>query len=402
MRKIANALILLNILAMLLGACSPAHAGTFEPDYDLNGTIDENQLRSYLSRTMKMSNMLSLQRDDFEQHLRMAVNCGAKLLQRTIVLWGEEDRFIAEIHDLQPYIQHAHQLDDQLIFQGTLFEFITSDVEKVAIPAFIFSAFGLPTEERHFNFREMLNMNCYDEEQSEVGVPDLNKLEARMWYYYVATLYIDIGCEAIHLGQLEWTAENDLDKGNTYKLLSMIRAYAREHARRGVMLLDAHTHDLHFGDHLLLDFHSYPLRLKDMGDGFAAIDADFYDSIYNQSGGGITPSGWETESLPYVVVFDHGYSQGSRAANSGPEFVDGFDEITWFSRLPFEERNVMLAYLFKEVQSIDSQAYLSMPGISPVYINHEEYPQSWYFSHDPQEYENGFGQENTIKDLWSQ
>ena len=78
----------------------------------------------------------------------------------------------------------------------------------------------------------------------------------------------------------------------------MIRDYAGEHARCGVVLLDGHTHGIAYGDQLLLDFHSYPLRLKFTSEDNAIIDEHFYDSIYNKSMGGITPSAWETGSLP--------------------------------------------------------------------------------------------------------
>ena len=126
------------------------------------------------------------------------------------------------------------------------------------------------------------------------------------------------------------------------------------------------THGIAYGDQLLLDFHSYPLRLKFTAEENAIIDKHFYDSIYNKSMGGITPNAWETGSLPNVGVFDHGYSLGSRAANTSPQFGDGFDEIIWFSRLPQARRDAMLAYLYSEVRKIDSHGHLSMPGMSLI------------------------------------
>ena len=328
MQKKVASIIILIVVCLLIAANCTGKNSPLSLDFDINGSITEKQLTSYLSRTMKMSNMLSLQRDDFDAHLRLARNSGAKLLQRAVVLWGEEDHFIADLPAVKAYIDRAHALDDQRIFQGTIFEFITSDIEKIPIPATVFTAFGLPVEDRNFIFQDMLNMNCYDPQQSDAGVPDLNRLEARLWYYYIATLYIDIGCEAIHLGQIDWVTENDIDNRKTWELVSIIRDYASEHARRGIVLLDGHTHGIAYGDQLLLDFHSYPLRLKFTAEDNAIIDEHFYDSIYNKSMGGITPSAWETGSLPNVVVFDHGYSLGSRAANTSPQFGDGFDEIT--------------------------------------------------------------------------
>ena len=57
----------------------------------------------------------------------------------------------------------------------------------------------------------------------------------------------------------------------------------------------------------LLDFHSLPLRPKEVADspGKAVLVLGYSDGIYGRSNGGIAPSGWKCEHLPYLVEFDN-------------------------------------------------------------------------------------------------
>ena len=58
---------------------------------------------------------------------------------------------------------------------------------------------------------------------------------------------------------------------------------------------------------LLLDFHSFPLRIMEVPDRpqEAMLKVGFSDGIYGRSKGGITFSGWECEHLPYLVEIDN-------------------------------------------------------------------------------------------------
>lgn len=126
----------------------------------------------------------------------------------------------------------------------------------------------------------------------------------------MATKYIDAGYEAIHWEQVVLMGHNDKDWSHWFNMLGQIREYAKTHARRHFILNDAHGPD---GDYLkdgvhLLDFNSFPLRLWEKEDEPMAVvlpDKVHVNSIYKGSKGGITPSGWECESLPYLVVFDN-------------------------------------------------------------------------------------------------
>lgn len=74
------------------------------------------------------------------------------------------------------------------------------------------------------------------------GIPDLSRQEARLWFYYRATRYIDCGYEALHMGQVHLYTANDKGMEKTTELFGMIREYAKIHGRRHKILMDAHTH----------------------------------------------------------------------------------------------------------------------------------------------------------------
>ena len=85
------------------------------------------------------------------------------------------------------------------------------------------------------------------------GIPDLSRQEARLWFYYRATRYIDCGYEALHMGQVHLYTANDKGMAKTTELFGMImiREYAKIHGRRHKILLDAHTHGVNIRGKLL-------------------------------------------------------------------------------------------------------------------------------------------------------
>ena len=100
------------------------------------------------------------------------------------------------------------------------------------------------------------------------SVPDVSRMETRLWFYYQAASYIDLGCEAIHFGQVEIMNRNDRELSNWSQVLSLVRAYAAKHARRHMVLCDGHVPSggLLKDGMLLLDFHSFPLRIMEVPD----------------------------------------------------------------------------------------------------------------------------------------
>ena len=96
---------------------------------------------------------------------------------------------------------------------------------------------------RNFHYAEMLYpdghfVNHWGDGSS---VPDMSRLETRMWFYFLATSYIDVGIEAIHVGQVGLMDNNDPGHAGWLDMLGRVRAYAHQHARRHLLICDAHT-----------------------------------------------------------------------------------------------------------------------------------------------------------------
>jgi hypothetical protein len=153
---------------------------------------------------------------------------------------------------------------------------------------------------------------------------------------------------------------------------------------------------------LLLDFHSFPLRIEELADQprRGQLRQGFTDAIYGRSRGGIAPSGWRCEHLPYLVEFDN-YGRSRRPGESGMGrfWVWGWDEITWFSQLSNEDRNGWLRYAGQWLRENDPVGHLQMPGIRCLSGAPDR--KRWYFVNSPSAATpDGYGQEQTVRAIW--
>ncbi|HEY6737899.1 MAG TPA: hypothetical protein VI076_03550, partial [Actinopolymorphaceae bacterium] len=202
------------------------------------------------------------------------------------------------------------------------------------------------------------------------SVPDVRRLETRMWFFYRAARYIDAGHESIHFGQVDLTGSADTDHAAWDELLTRVRKYARRRARRGLVLASAHTYGVVRDGRLLLDFHAWPLRPDEViGEPEKAIlrleqDMGNLNGIYRRSKGGLTPSGWRTDALPYLVDFDNygGIGPHPGEADLTSIWTWGYDEIAWFARQSEAYRNAWLRYAWNWVRENDPTGWVMMPG----------------------------------------
>ena len=130
-----------------------------------------------------------------------------------------------------------------------------------------------------------------------------------------------------------------------------------------------------------------------------ALRMGYLDSIYGRSAGGLTPSGWRCEHLPYLVEFDNFEPSGREGENIGGHWIWGYDEISWFAHQSESYRNRFLRYAWNWVRSHDPNGFLQMPGSrclsSPVGRC------NWYFANRrTAKVPCGFNQEDTIRDIW--
>jgi hypothetical protein len=284
---------------------------------------------------------------------------------------------------------------------------ISRDVNNVKIPTWVFKEFDLPAKDRTFSYEGMLNPDGKLVNHWGSGsVPDVTQIETQMWFFYLAGVYMNIGCEALHLGQVRLIGMADPNLKEWSILLTRIRTYAKTHARRHLVLLDAHvpTWGMIVNGVSLLDFNSFPLRIKEMPEKpfEAVLEVDYLDAIFKKSKSCITPSGWSCESLPYLVELDN-YGRGSNAnvADTSSIFVWGWDEISWFSLQDEAYRNQWLEYAHRWIRQTDPNGHLQMP-VNRMISCPNETNGSYRANTQSSSCPIGYSQEETIKKIWTQ
>ncbi len=401
----------------LLLIAGNVHALPGKRDYRFDGKISREVLENYLSRSITMAELYRSP-GNLDDDIRMLKNIGAKFVGRAIYLWGAEARindpkFLAQGQEMAARI---HRNDPDVVLQAAVFEIVTEGVGKVPVPDRVFHEFAQSPETRNFNYSKMLfpDKRFVDQWGRGASVPDICQIETKMWFFFLASSYIDAGIEAIHFGQLELVGTNDPEYRNWADLLQHVRRYAAKSARRHWVICDAHVPKGGpvLDGRLLLDSHAFPLRPKEVADSpqKAILAVGYADAIYGRSHGGIAPSGWKCEHLPYLVEFDNfdgTDTPGQASQMHGPSiFAWGYDEITWFAQQPESYRNEWLRYAWKWLKEHDPIGFLEMPG-SRMLTNGPAIPGEadkripWYFANTkspacPQ----GFSQEETIKAIW--
>src|SRR5439155_20005057 len=154
--------------------------------------------------------------------------------------------------------------------QGCVFEIVTAQVEEVPVPDWAFATLGQPVEKRNFLYADMLYPDGRRQNQwgRNSSVPDVSRPETKLWFYFLSASFIDLGIEAIHFGQAEIMNGNDRGLEHWSQVLSLVRSYAAKHARRHMVVCDAHVPSggLVRDGRLLFDFHSVPPRIRETAD----------------------------------------------------------------------------------------------------------------------------------------
>lgn len=382
-----------------------------------DGKISQEVLNNYLMRAITESEFLSSANyyndgvypypDDDE---RMILNIGAKFIGRSLYSWNHEEYFNDPewLKNAQDKMKKMHDTDPDIIFQAAIFETVSTKVNQISIPDWVFTAFNKTVEKRNFNFDDMKNIKGSGVGQWGVGttIPDITREETRMFFYFMAVKYMEIGIEAIHFGQINLMAMDDINNNYTAwrDLLSKVRDAAKVKARRGTILCDGHipyTANIAVDGNLLLDFGSFPMRIKNVfGDPEKGeLKKQYLDAVYGLTVGGITPSGWSCTHSPYLVEFDnYGISNHPGVAKLD-SFVWGYDEISWFYMQDTQYKNSFLKYAVNYLIKRDPLiGFLEMPGsrvVTTPYLT-TRYRCNTVSDACPI----GGSQESTIKEIW--
>ena len=399
-----------------LGGNSLVGGGNTNRNFKFSGgTISQQVLNNYLVRAITQAEFLAssgFYNDGVyptaEDDERMLLNIGAKFIGRAIYSWGFETHFNNPqwLANAKTKIDKMHQRDPDMIFQACIFEIVTTKVNAIEIPDWVFNAFGKSTVVRNFNMDNMKNEKGIGVNLWGNGtiVPDITREETRMFFYFMAVKYMEAGIEAIHFGQVALMAMNDQTQNYSgwSDILSKVREVAITKARRGTILCDGHVPNIEVAGRLLFDFGSFPLRIREKsGEPEKGEIKKFYqDAIYGTTKGGITPSGWSCEHSPYIVEFDNfGLSNHPGVANLADNFIWGYDEISWFSKQETAYKNSFLREIVDYIGLIDPIGFIEMPG-SRVVTLPDGIPRRYRSNTESQTCPSGQSQETTIKEIW--
>lgn len=133
------------------------------------------------------------------------------------------------------------------------------------------------------------------------------------------------------------------------------------------------------------------------------------DALYKKSKGGITPSGWECESLPYIVEFDNsGHYRPGICGDDGkhpfrPYWPWGWDEVQWFYYSTPEYKAYWLDYAYNWVKETDPVGSLQMPLKIPLETRDENDKRMWYRGNTRSDAcPEGMNVETIIKQVWKE
>ncbi|MFM1944045.1 MAG: hypothetical protein RI897_3027 [Verrucomicrobiota bacterium] len=374
--------------------------------YRFDRTISRGVLENYLARSITMEGLLN-GRGDLGDNIRMLDRLGAKFIGRALCLWGGEERLLENLARARGQAALVLAGDPERVMQACIFEIVTTQVDGVPVPEWAFRGLGLPVEERNFRYGDMLypGGEFVDHWRAGQSVPDISRVETQLYFYFLGASFIDVGCEAIHLGQTELMNRNDRELEHYGRVLELIRGYAARNARRRMVILDSHVPSggLVRDGRLLMDFHSFPLRIKEVAERpqEAVLELGFSDGIYLRSKGGRTFSGWDCDHLPYLVEIDNwGVSRQPGQAGAGSIWIWGYDEITWFAQQDGVYRSNWLHYAHDWVRSTDTNGFLQMPGSRTMRSPLDG--RRWYHANDPSvKVPEGMGDEAAILSVWS-
>jgi hypothetical protein len=377
-------------------------------DYTFDKSISRSTLENYFSRAVTHSGLCSSSADPTTQILdddiRMLRNIGAKFVGRAAFVWDLPRNEEGHFRQTKAAAAKVHKADPEIVLQACVFEAVFPGVAKIPMPAWVFKESGIPVEKRNFDYEAMLYRNgrWAGHWGKRGSVPDMSRLETRLWFYYRCRRYIDCGIEAIHFGQVKIMDDADPGHRHWIDILDRVRAYARKNARRHLVLCDAHTHGEVEDGELLFDFHSFPLRIAERKGKpqEGVLSRKHSNSIYGRSKGGVTPNGWSCKSLPYLVEFDNfGYS-GKGGQSVKGIWVWGYDEISWFAHQDKEYRANWLRYAVDWVKENDPHGYVQMPArrtlAAPLEGNIRIYRANRRSAVCP----GGFDMEQAIREIW--
>ena len=375
------------------------------------GSMSEAVLRRYLSRAVTHQ-PLSIYDPSFDESIRLIKNIGAKFIGRAAHFSWTRHMSLEQVEDYyseaEKSAEKAHLADPELILQAGVFEIIyRRTVESQPIPSWVFEAFGLPVEKRNFNWEEMcfpegfeFAKTCWGDWSSrnfwytEAAWPFIGSIETQMYFYYSICRYIDAGYEAVHLGQAERMCGCRYEFYSGWdRVTTLAREYAKEHARRGIVLFDCHTvfesGGMKIGDRLIVDAIAAGMIPTDDVEEDGVLKCKLFDyeeweqSWLGRSEGGMHPLGFHIDNCLTIIEFDNYGRPGPVGVRNELYTPWGYDDITWFTLQPEWYRNQFLLDCNQKLKTVrldkkGNQVYFLQPQIRRNITCKEDEPVCTY------------------------
>lgn len=350
--------------------------------------------------------------------LRMLAETEALFVGRAAYVWVTKAADAAHFESARSFADKARaMLQGEAVLQAAVFEAVYPQVEEIPIPGWVFKDMGMPVENRNFRCAAMRGRVKAPPQGLDGGpwrggmVPDLACLEAQMWFYYRARMYLECGYEALHLGQAHLVAGADRGYRALAGLVALIRQAAKRHARRGWVILDAHSHGIAINGELLFDFTSRPLSARNLTEYPESI------ALVRRGGalGGRHPGGWECAESPVLVEVDNcqGYALRPDPALWSDMHLRaragrwGWDDIAWFARRKADDRRAFLRYAYRWARMQGPEWHFQMPMTRSLGLADLEQsgaaPRHYYRANrNSAVCPDGFGDEEAISEIWNE
>ncbi|MNS58960.1 hypothetical protein D3C72_919010 [compost metagenome] len=337
------------------------------------------------------------------------------MISRVVDLWGENQNQVypgtAYYNAMKQVVIDINAVYDcagirRPVIQGTILENFHPYVTSVAIPCDIIRSFDaeIPFAARNTYFD--LNGNCRSVNFSSSRIviagtdnPDITKVETKMWFYYLAKTYIDLGYRSIHMGQFNVWSKNDAPVNyiHTKQVLTKIRNYA---ASKGtfILLTQESKEPIKFPgtDMFMFDYGSqvmWPTEQPGAGPSLSCSSPtgnylagtpcanEPYKAVidnciitHNGNTGGISPTnGCYLPYLPFTTFFDFGMDNGTGgppgvATNYPLQSVWGWEDTKWFTTKISETcRNYWLNDAICRMRTYyNGFGYMYIPALIPL------------------------------------
>lgn len=311
--------------------------------------------------------------DVYCEQIKTFVDLKASLIVRAAGTWNDASRMKKSSRYYEKMEQLIFDINKSYdcaglrrpVVQGAIYENIDASVNEIEIPSKVINAFRFENGFDNnyyldpYGNPKNINFKFNNIKFNNNSCPDITKIEAKMWFLYLAQIYIDIGFKSIHMGQMDMWAKSDYSFYHTQIILNKIRNYASS-KNTFVLLTQEDGKALKFpnSDIFMYDYDSrvlWPTEIPSKGSSVACnsspinylnnspcanetfkavIDKCVIEQLGNENG--YSPlNGCYLPKMPFNTYFDFGEGDHPPlgiATNSPEQSVWGWDDTKWFGQ----------------------------------------------------------------------